>query len=131
MLTFGVVVLGVTDRRRAEAFWCAALGYQVREDGFGGWARVLIPPGGTGTMIALQTSETPPEDYPRIHFDLHVTNASEQETEAARLVSLGASRVDWDRFPQDPDFVVLADPEGNRFCIVDLAHDSGHSQPAG
>jgi hypothetical protein len=26
---------------------------------------------------------------------------------------------------------VLADPEGNRFCIVDLAHDSGHSQSAG
>ena len=35
MLTFGVVVLGVTDRRRAEQFWRAALGYQVREDGFG------------------------------------------------------------------------------------------------
>jgi hypothetical protein len=82
-------------------------------------------------MIALQTSETPPEDHPRIHFDLHVAGASEQEAEAARLVSLGASRVDWDRFPDDPDFVVLADPEGNRFCIVDLAHDSGHSQPAG
>jgi catechol 2,3-dioxygenase-like lactoylglutathione lyase family enzyme len=131
MLTFGVVVLGVTDRRRAEAFWCAALGYQVREGGFGGWARVLTPPGGTGTIIALQTSETPPEDHPRIHFDLHVAGASEQEEEAARLVSLGASRVDWDRFPDDPDFVVLADSEGNRFCIVDLAHDSGHSQPAG
>jgi catechol 2,3-dioxygenase-like lactoylglutathione lyase family enzyme len=130
MLTFGVVVLGVTDRRRAEAFWCAALGYEVREDGFGGWARVLVPPDGTGTMIALQTSETPPDDHPRIHFDLHVADASEQETEAARLVSLGASRVDWDRFPDDPDFVVLADPEGNRFCIVDLAHDSGHPQPA-
>ena len=125
MLTFGVVVLGVTDRRRAEEFWCAALGYEVREDGFGGWARVLFPPVGTGTVIALQTSETPPEDHPRIHFDLHVADASEQEAEARRLVSLGASRVDWDRFPHDPDFIVLADPEGNRFCIVDLAHDSG------
>ena len=31
MLTFGVVVLGVTDRQRAEEFWCAALGYQVSE----------------------------------------------------------------------------------------------------
>ncbi len=38
MLTFGVVVLGVTDRRRAEEFWCAALGYQVHEGRFGGWA---------------------------------------------------------------------------------------------
>ena len=44
MLTFGVVVLGVTDRQRAEEFWCAALGYQVHEGPFGGWARVLTPP---------------------------------------------------------------------------------------
>lgn len=123
MLAFGVVVLGVTDRRRAEEFWCAALGYKVRDDGFGGWARVLDPPGGTGTAIALQTSQTPPEDYPRLHFDLHVTSADEQEAEAARLVSLGASRVDWDSYPEDPDFIVLADPDGNRFCIVDLTHE--------
>jgi catechol 2,3-dioxygenase-like lactoylglutathione lyase family enzyme len=124
MLTLGVVVLGVTDRRRAEKFWCAALGYRVREDGFGGWATVLTPPDGTRTMIALQTSETPPEDHPRLHFDLHVADAAEQEAEAARLLSLGASRVDWDKFPEDPDFIVLADTEGNRFCIVDLSHES-------
>ena len=122
MLTFGVVVLGVTDRRRAEEFWCAALGYQVREG-----VRRLGPgadpaAGRTGTVIALQTSRTPPEDYPRLHFDLHVADAAEQEAEAARLVSLGARRVDWDSYPDDPDFVVLADPDGNRFCIVDLDH---------
>jgi catechol 2,3-dioxygenase-like lactoylglutathione lyase family enzyme len=122
MLTFGVVALGVTDVQRAREFWCAALGYQVREDGFGGWAKVLTPPGGTGTLIALQTSRTPPEDHPRLHFDLHVADAAEQEAEVARLVSLGASRVDWDSYPDDPDFVVLADTEGNRFCIVDLSH---------
>jgi catechol 2,3-dioxygenase-like lactoylglutathione lyase family enzyme len=115
MLTFGVVVLGVTDRQRAEDFWCTALGYQVHEGPFGGWARVLIPPpGGTGAMIALQASRTPPEDYPRLHFDLHVTGVDEQEAEAERLVSLGAVRVDWDSYPDDPDFVVLADPDGNR-----------------
>ena len=127
MLTFGVVVLGVTDRQRAIEFWCAALGYQVREDGFGGWATVLVPPGGTGTVIALQRSETPPEDYPRLHFDLHVASVTEQEAEADRLVSLGAVRVDWDRYPDDPDFIVLADTEGNRFCIVDLGHESRQS----
>jgi catechol 2,3-dioxygenase-like lactoylglutathione lyase family enzyme len=122
MLTFGVVVLGVTDRQRAADFWSAALGYQVRE-GFGGWARVLAPPPGqTGAVIALQASQMPPEDYPRLHFDLHVTGVEEQEAEAERLVSLGARRVDWDSYPDDPDFVVLADPDGNRFCIVDLDH---------
>ena len=78
MLRFGVVVLGVTDRPRAEEFWCAALGYRVRDDGFAGWARVLEPPGGTGAMIALQLSETPPDDHPRHHLDLHVADAAQQ-----------------------------------------------------
>jgi catechol 2,3-dioxygenase-like lactoylglutathione lyase family enzyme len=125
MLSFGVVVLGVTDVPRAAEFWTAALGYELREDGFGGWATVLVPPGGSGTAIALQRSQTPPEDYPRLHLDLHVADVAEQESEAARLISLGAERVDWDRYPDDPDFVVLADPDGNRFCIVDLSHDHG------
>jgi catechol 2,3-dioxygenase-like lactoylglutathione lyase family enzyme len=124
MLTFGVVVLGVIDRQRAEEFWCAALGYRMRGDGFGGWAKVLAPADGTGIMIALQLSGVPPEDYPRLHFDLHVADAAEQQAEADRLVSLGASRVDWDRYPDDPDFVVLADTEGNRFCVVDLGHEA-------
>lgn len=123
MLTFGVVVLSVADRRRAEEFWSEALGYEVRENPFGGWARVLAPPDGTGPVIALQRSDEPPENHPRLHFDLHVTGVPEQESEAARLVSLGASRVDWDLYPDDPDFIVLADPDGNRFCIVDLAHE--------
>jgi kynurenine formamidase/predicted enzyme related to lactoylglutathione lyase len=125
MLGFGVLVLGVSNVRRAAEFWSAALGYRLRQDGFGGWANVLVPPDGAGIAIALQRSETPPPDYPRLHFDLHVVGVAEQEAEAARLVSLGAQRVDWDSYPEDPDFVVLADPDGNRFCIVDLSHEPG------
>jgi len=123
VVTVGVVVLGVADAQRAASFWTRALDYEVRSDGFGGWATLLQPSAGaTGPRIALQTSETPPQDHPRLHLDLHVADAAEQEAEAARLVSLGAQRVDWDSYPDDPDFVVLADPDGNRFCIVDLTH---------
>ena len=122
MLTFGVVVLGVSDVQRAAEFWSAALGYTLRDDGFGGWANVLVPPDGAGTAIALQRSQTALQDYPRLHVDLHVASAAEQESEAARLLSLGAKRADWDSYPEDPDFIVLEDPEGNRFCIVDLGH---------
>lgn len=122
-LTFGIVALGVSDVERAAEFWSAALGYTLRTEGFGGWANLLVPPDGNGMPIALQLSETPPQDHPRIHFDLHVADAAEQETEAARLVSLGAQRVDWDRYPDDPDFIVMEDQDGNRFCIVDLSHD--------
>ena len=124
MLGIGVVVLGVEDVDRAVAFWGEALGYELRTDGFGGWAKVLVPPdGGAGPKIALQRSETPLQDEPRLHLDLHVDSAAEQTAEAERLLALGAERVDWDRYPDDPDFVVLADPDGNRFCIVDLGHE--------
>jgi catechol 2,3-dioxygenase-like lactoylglutathione lyase family enzyme len=121
LLGVGVLALGVDDVERAKAFWCAALGYEVRSN-FGGWTNVLVPPFGDGLKISLQRSETPPRDYPRLHLDLHVSNAAEQRSEADRLVGLGAELVDWDRYPDDPDFVVLADTEGNRFCIVDLGH---------
>lgn len=122
MVRLGVVVLGVADVQRAAAFWCAALGYRVRSDGFGGWATVLAPPDGSASAIALQRSGTPPQDHPRIHLDLHVADAAEQAAEVGRLVSLGARRVEWDSYPEDPDFVVLADTEGNFFCVVDLGH---------
>ncbi|MEP7026782.1 MAG: VOC family protein [Actinomycetota bacterium] len=126
MLAVGVIVLGVADQRRAAEFWCSALGYELREDGFGGWSMVLVPAGdGAGAKIALQRSETPVQEKPRLHLDLHVASAAEQAAEADRLVSLGASPVEWDSFPDDPDFVVLADPDGNRFCIVDLGHSVG------
>jgi len=62
-------------------------------------------------------------DRPRLHFDLHVAGSSEQGAEASRLIALGARRIDWDSYPQDPDFIVLEDAEGNRFCIVDLSHE--------
>jgi catechol 2,3-dioxygenase-like lactoylglutathione lyase family enzyme len=125
VLSVGVVALGVSDVERAKEFWSQTLGYRLRQDGFGGWATVLVPPNGSGTIIALQRSQTPPQDHPRLHLDLHVADADEQAAEVARLVSPGAQRVDWDSYPDDPDFVVLADPDGNRFCIVDLSHDHG------
>jgi catechol 2,3-dioxygenase-like lactoylglutathione lyase family enzyme len=123
MLTLGVVAIGVSDVDRAASFWSMALGYEVRRDGFGGWPTVLSPPGGSGTSIALQPSGSPLQAHPRIHLDLHVADVAEQAAEVRRLVALGAEEFDWDSYPEDSDFVVLADPDGNRFCIVDLSHE--------
>ena len=50
---------------------------------------------------------------------VYAGDAADQAAEVERLVSLGATRVDWDLYPDDPDFVVLADTEGNRFCVID------------
>jgi hypothetical protein len=83
---------------------------------------VLVPAKGTGVQLSLGLSQTPLQDHPRIHLDLYAGDAADQATEVERLVSLGAQRVDWALYPDDADFVVLADPEGNRFCVIDTGH---------
>lgn len=125
MLSIGTVVMGVDDLHRAAAFWTQALGYVPKrplrpEDDF----MILIPESGDGTHLALDVSESPVQVYPRMHLDLYAGDATDQAAEVDRLISLGATRVDWDRYPEDPDFVVLADPEGNRFCVIDTGHGS-------
>jgi catechol 2,3-dioxygenase-like lactoylglutathione lyase family enzyme len=121
VLRIGTVVLGVDDLARAVAFWTAALGYEPRSpigpaDDF----VVLVPPDGRdGTRLALDVSRSPVQEHPRVHLDLYAGDAADQAAEVERLVGLGAERVDWDMYPDDPDFVVLADTEGNRFCVID------------
>lgn len=122
VLRLGTIVLGADDVDRAVAFWASVFGYDAvafpdAEDDF----TILVPPDGIGTRIALQRSATPVQERPRVHVDLVVDSAEEQATEIDRLLGLGATRVDWD-YPTDPDFVVLADTEGNRFCVVDASH---------
>ena len=122
MLRLGTVIFGAEDVDRAVAFWAAVFGYEVitfpdSENDF----TILVPPDRVGTRVAVQRSVTPVQEQPRIHVDLVVDTAAEQSSEIDRLVGLGATRVEWD-YPDDPDFVVLADTEGNRFCIVDASH---------
>jgi predicted enzyme related to lactoylglutathione lyase len=123
MLGVQFFVLGVSDMGRAIGFWTRALGYVVSRGGAEAHWTELVPASGPGAGLALQYSETPVQEHPRIHLDLSAADAAEQASEAERLVSLGAERVDWDLYPDDPDFVVLADPDGNRFCVVDLSHE--------
>ena len=124
MVSIGMVVLNVTDMERAVGFWSKALGYEVREGGAGADWSSLTPAGGLGTGIGLQFGAGAGDEHPRVHLDLYVADAAEQAAEIERLVSLGAKRADWDLYPADPDFVVLADTEGNLFCVVNTGH--GH-----
>jgi predicted enzyme related to lactoylglutathione lyase len=122
MLSIGTVVVGVGDLHRAVAFWTQALNYVPKrevkpDDDF----MILVPVEGEGAHLALDVSESPVQPYPRIHLDLYADDAADQAAEVGRLVSLGASRVDWDRYPEHADFVVMADPEGNRFCVIDTS----------
>ncbi|BAN02061.1 VOC family protein [Ilumatobacter coccineus] len=123
MVRLGTIVIGADDVDRAVAFWSAAMGYDVvRFDGTENGFTILRPPSGEGTRLAIQHADTPASEHPRLHIDLIVDSAAEQRSEVERLVSLGAQRVDWDSYDDDPDWIVIADTEGNRFCVVDASH---------
>jgi len=105
------VVIDCADIKRESAFWAEALGYPVvyeaddevvvaaDEDAEPGLVFVPVPEGKTVKN--------------RLHIDL---NPDDQAAEVARLESLGAKRVDIGQ--GDVRWVVMADPEGNEFCVL-------------
>jgi catechol 2,3-dioxygenase-like lactoylglutathione lyase family enzyme len=107
MVRVGAVVLNVADIRRAADFWGRALGYVTAPAN----PAFLVSPHGDGARLHLDEDD-------RTHLDLWTDNAEEQSAEVERLISLGATRVEWE-YPPDADFVVLADTEGNLFCVID------------
>lgn len=130
MLRLGIPVLGVTHIARAAAFWTAALHLDVSPQWHSETWHTLSHRDGTGPALGLMHSTSPSEPRPRVHLDLFTDTAEEQRREVRRLIGLGARTVDWDLYPPEPDFVVLADPEGNLFCVVDLNHaPSGSDEP--
>lgn len=130
MLKLGIPVVGVTDIPRAVAFWTQALDLVATEEWKSETWRTLDHADGTGRALGLLRSASPAEPRPRLHLDLFAATTEEQQTEVRRLLSLGARAVEWDLYPPDPDFVVLADPDGNLFCVVDLSRaPSGSNRP--
>jgi catechol 2,3-dioxygenase-like lactoylglutathione lyase family enzyme len=113
MLEIGSIVWGVRDVPRAIAFWCAALGYQPLRRPSSDRA-ILVPKEGKGVQLAISQVSSDAKDHQRHHLDLY---ASDRAAEVERLLGLGADRVDW-RYPEHADYIVLADPDGNTFCVV-------------
>ncbi|MFJ8868944.1 VOC family protein [Streptomyces sp. NPDC102473] len=122
MLRLGVPAIGVADIPRAVAFWTAALDLVASREAESETWRFLDHADGSGRALGLMRSTSPAEPRPRIHLDLYADTREEQRAEVNRLIGLGARAVDWDSYPPDPDFVVLADPDDNIFCVVDLGH---------
>ncbi|MFP5019741.1 VOC family protein [Pseudonocardia phyllosphaerae] len=114
-LHIGSVVVGADDVARAVRFWCAALGYRPRDEPQHDWAVLTCDEAGRPN-VSIMLTEARPQPLPRLHLDLYATD---QAAEVERLLGLGAVRVDWPRYPENPDFVVLADTEGNLFCVID------------
>jgi predicted enzyme related to lactoylglutathione lyase len=117
MLTIGSIVIRVDDLERQKAFWTAALDYMPREGEEDDFV-LLRPRTGTGPNVSLDRVRSSLQIPPRIHLDLY---ADDQAAEVRRLMSLGATEVHWDKRPPDADYIILADPEGNRFCVIDTS----------
>jgi len=122
MLTVGSIVFRVEDLGRQVEFWSAALDYVPRDDEPDDDFVLLRPRSGSGPNISLDKHYSKLQIPPRIHLDLYT---ADQSGEVARLRSLGATEVHWDKMPADADFVIMADPEGNRFCVIDTSPVDG------
>lgn len=119
MIRIGSVVWGVRDIPRAAEFWSAVLGYGPLYEPDVDWA-LLVSPDGVGPRLALKLVGSEANASPRHHLDLY---ADDQLAEADRLRALGATDVEWE-YEEGADYLVLADPDGNRFCVVDAGDEA-------
>jgi predicted enzyme related to lactoylglutathione lyase len=108
----GMVTIDCADPQPLAAFWTEAAGYRVAADH--GVFLLLQSEGGSGLSIGLQQVPEPPVGKNRVHVDFH---ADDREAEVGRLVGLGATVLDEQQAP-GLRWTVLADPEGNEFCVA-------------
>ena len=76
---------------------------------------------GIGPNLSLDRARSTLQIPPGIRLDLYT---DDQAGEIERLLALGVTEVHGDQRQPDADYVILADPEGNRFCVVDIGWSS-------
>ena len=116
-MKIGSVVIDCNDFKTMSAFWQEALHYVPREAPEEGWV-VLRDPSDGNVNVSLQMVPEKRSGKNRLHFDLYT---DDQEDEVERLLRLGATIHPREPEP-DEDFIVLEDPEGNVFCVVDTSN---------
>ena len=112
------LVLDCRDPDLLARFWCEVLDFVVLDrdehgnveigarDGFGGAQPTLF----------LSKTENPEPSKPRLHIDVNATDR-DQDAELERLLALGARHADIGQTGEE-SWYVLADPEGNEFCLL-------------
>ncbi len=101
--------------REVGYFWSAVLGWPFVWDQDEETA--IRAPDGTGPLITWGGPPVPPKlGKNRLHLDIAPLDRDDQHAEVDRLVALGATRVDIGQ--GDVDWVVMADPDGNEFCVL-------------
>jgi hypothetical protein len=121
---FTELAIDCADPSGLARFWCAVLGYEVRdeEDGLVTIGSPAVPEGRNrpGPVPPTLTFARVPEGKTvknRVHLDVNATDR-EQDEEVRRLLDLGARHADIPGQTGEESWVTLADPEGNEFCVL-------------
>jgi ubiquinone/menaquinone biosynthesis C-methylase UbiE/catechol 2,3-dioxygenase-like lactoylglutathione lyase family enzyme len=115
-MKIGSIVIRCVEFDKTLQFWQQALHYAPREPANDGWV-VLRDPGSQGPNLSLnRVPEKRSGKRSKLHLDLYTNN---REAEVERLIALGAARYPW-RYKPGDDFVVMEDPDGNLFCVVQV-----------
>ncbi|HEY1916972.1 MAG TPA: VOC family protein [Streptosporangiaceae bacterium] len=101
------------DPLQLAGFWAGVLGRELTDDG-----ATLSPNDGTGFRIRFLPTQEQKSGLNWMHFELTSASLGEQQQTVARALSLGARHFDVGQLP-DEEHVVLADPEGNEFCVIE------------
>jgi predicted enzyme related to lactoylglutathione lyase len=105
------------DPLRLARFWAGVLGWEVADDSDDGIGIALLPSDDTGFRIRFLPTQEQKAGQNRMHFDLTSTSLDDQQQTVARSLGLGARHIDVGQRPEE-GHVVLADPEGNEFCVI-------------
>ena len=111
-LTLSTVTVDASDPARLARWWADALGWKITEEE-PDEISVAESDDESGTVLLFVSDPNAKAGKNRIHFDLA---PDDQQAEVDRLLGMGATRVDIGQ--RDVSWVVLADPEGNEFCVL-------------
>ena len=112
---FSELVIAADDAERLAEFWIAVLGWQRTSQYQLPLVEIANPNGGHPSLTFEAVSDKKVVKN-RLHIDVNPTGC-DQEEEVERLIGLGARRIDIGQ-GDDKTWVVLADPEGNEFCVL-------------
>ena len=117
-MTSRVVALcfDATDPRRLARFWADALQWEIGDETDGEVS--LVPTDGTRFQLLFLPAPGERAEKNRLHLDLTTTSIDDQIATVERLIDRGARHIDVGQLPEE-GHVVLADPEGNEFCIIE------------
>ena len=108
--------IDTNDHDRLAHFWAGVLRRETAEDPEAGL--FLLPSDETDLRIEFQTVAEPKTGPNQMHFDLTSTSLEDQQATVERALALGGRHIDVGQKPEE-EHVVLADPEGNEFCVIE------------